>query len=470
MQDLGSPPRADENRALVRERLDEVRHLRGVPETLKIEFRGQPLNVEVIDMPVANLYYNPGTHRIRAQRSHNLEKDAALTKDPWSVESQEYLHYLLTTLPADPSRRDPRFDELMESLRDYKQSEPGLITHDGVLVNGNTRRAALKELGVATIRVGVLPASTAWADIHAVELTLQLRQDHRRDYSYINHLLTLEEQIALGRPLSDVARDFHTTTPACERDAWILNELNELVRRSVNGKYALRLMDFEDAKEKLFELYRAFTAEKSKEKADLLKESRLAAIALDFAKTDVRYIGADFQARFLDQRLPDAVKATTAVTQAPKTVSIPGLNRSVPAAAPKVAAARALTDAVLKAKAVVVAGESAEPGQLADASTAKADLKEAFDEAISFAGKDFRLRKKLQAAPDRVVDACKSLEQCITDLVMSRANGSLDQEAFDDALIKLRQVMGKLATEAGKTIELPGDGLSWLRSVAEIGQ
>lgn len=416
-------------------------------------------------MPVDRLFYNPGTHRIRAQRSHDPVGDLSLENAAWSDESQEYLHYLLTVLPVDPSKRDPKFDELMESLREHKQNEPGLITREGVIVNGNTRRAALKELGVPSIRVGVLPASCTWADIHAVELSLQLRPDHRREYSYINHLLALDEQMGINRPLSDIAKDFHTTTPACERDVWILSQLRDLIQRSAHGSLSLRLMDFENAKEKLFELYRAYSKEhaKNKEKADLLKEARLAAIVLDFAKTDVRYIGADFQTRFLDRLLPETAKR--AASPAPITVAIPGLNRTVQAAGAQVAAARALTNSLLQAKAVQVAGEKSTPTQLATASQAVTELKDAFNEAIEFAGKDFRLRKKRQAAPDRVTDAAKDLEQCITDLVMARGNGSLDEGALDDALLNLRTVMGRLAVEAGKSIPLPGEGVCWLRDV-----
>ncbi|GAA3623535.1 hypothetical protein GCM10022223_45650 [Kineosporia mesophila] len=458
--DFGTPPNAGQIRGLVEERLTEATGANGVPETLKVEFRGQPLNVQVIDMPVARLYYNPGTHRIRAQRSHDLGKDALLNQDPWQEESQEYLHYLLSRLPADPSKTDPKFDELVTSLSDYAQLEPGLITRDGILVNGNTRRAALKDLGKQFIRVGVLPASTTWEDIHTVELTLQLRQDHRRDYSYINHLLAVDEQMTLGRGLPEIARTFHTTSPALERDVWILGSLLDLIRRSTNGEFSLRLMDFEDHKEKLFELYRSVKNERNKEKADLLKEARLAAIALEFAKTDVRFIESDFQDRFLNQRLPDSFKQQTSSTAAPRT--IPGLNRAAPTSAPQVSAARALTDAVLKVRAVEVAGEKANLEQLAEAAKSKEELLAAFDEAIEFAGKDSRMRKKRQAAPDRVVDACKDLDQCVTDLVIARGNGSLDEEAFDDALVKLQATLRKVAVEANKSIDLPGDGLVWL--------
>lgn len=460
--DLGVPPLAAANRVLVEQRLAEVRDGRGVPETLKIEFRGQPSIIEVIDMPVAQLFYNPGTHRIRAQRSHNPEKDKVLEADPWGEESQDYLHHLLRALPADPDKGDPQFDELKKSLESYTQLEPGLITREGILVNGNTRRAALKDLGKPSIRVGVLPASTTWADIHAVELSLQLRQDHRRDYSYINHLLAVEEQLTLGRSLSDIAHDFHRQLKWIERDAWILAELRDVIRRSTTGPMSLRLMDFEDAKEKLYELHRAVKNEKTKEKADLVKEYRLAAIVLEFAKTDVRFIGADFQARWLEPQLPDRLKPSLA-TDTPA-VSIPGLNRTVQPAGQGVASARALTDNILRLRAVEVAGDKADPNERDRAAKDKEAIWTAFDDAIDNAGKDSRIRKKRQAAPERIHNAVSDLEVCVTDLVMARGSGSLDQEAFDDALIKLREVMGKLAKETEKSIDLPGEGVSWLRA------
>nr|WP_308113858.1 transcriptional regulator [Kineosporia corallincola] len=458
--DFGTPPNAGQIRSLVDERLKEATSTTGASETIKIEFRTQPIIVQVIDMPVPLLYYNPGTHRIRAQRSHNADKDALLTQDPWAPESQEYLHSLLNTLPSDPTRRDPKFDELLPNLKEYGQIEAGLITRDGILVNGNTRRAALKELGKPSIRVGVLPASTTWEDIHAVELALQLRPDHRRDYSYINHLLAVDEQLTFGRQLPEIARTFHTTTKVLERDVWILNCLRDLIRRSKTEDFSMRLMDFEEGKEKLFELYRSVKNEGNKDKADLLKESRLAAITFEFAKTDVRYISDDFQSRYLEKRLPDEIKQEA---PAPAVKVIPGLNRVAPSATPQLSAARALTDRILQLTAIEVAADRLTPSKVAEVTEAKQKLRDAFDDAIDVAGRDARMRKKRQAAPDRIVEATKHLDQCITDLVMSRGNNSLDEEAFDDALIELRSVLRRVGVEANKSISIPGDGLTWLR-------
>ncbi|MBF6302561.1 transcriptional regulator [Nocardia amamiensis] len=465
------PPNAAATRSLVEERLKERRENAGVFETLTVEWRGRPLHVEVIDMPLDALLYNPGTHRIRAQRSLDPDRDAVLATNPWSSESQDYLRHLLTIRPSEPTHRDPAFDELKESLKEHKQNEPGLITRHGILVNGNTRCAALRELkSTGTMRVGVLPESCTWDDINDVELSLQLRPDKRRDYSYINRLLAIDEQrVQLNRDLSLIAKAFHTTTKSCERDLWVLEQLREVIQRSsADGGVSLRLMDLEGAKGRLEELHRAYGEEikKSKERADLLKEARLAAIVLDFSKTDVRYIGADFHSRYLEKTLPDEFKVTESA--APAAVAIPGLDRKVKAAGANVTAARAVTDALLQAKAVTAAGGAATLAEQSAASVVIEAYRDAFNDAIETAGSDARLRKKQLAAPDRINNACKDLEQSITDLVLSRGNASLDEGAFDDALDLLRTVLSKLAVEAQRTIELPGNGLAWLIAAVDV--
>lgn len=84
------------------------------------------------------------------------------------------------------------------------------------------------------------------------------------------------------------------------------------------------------------------------------------------------------------------------------------------------------------------------------------------DEAITLAGRDARIQKRKQAAPARLADAGRDIEQCITDLVMSRAQSSLDEDAFDDAVTDLRKKLQKLALEAKRTVQDPGDGVTWL--------
>ena len=283
-KDYGKPSRAGENRVLVERRLRELAEAGGGRETLTIEWRGKPSYFDVIEMQAGDLYYNPATHRIRAQRSHDTQRDALLDADPWSVESQEYLDFLLKALPADPSRLDPEFGNLAESLRDYGQNDPGLITRDGILVNGNSRRAALLQAFGPTrpMRVAVLPDSCDWSDVTAVELSLQLRKDHRRDYSYINRLLAIDEMASQGVPLATIAATFRSTVDSCKRDMWVLGIIRTMIKRSSAAGKAMPLIAFEDHTEKLRELHRRFAKEvvSNPDKAELMLEARLSAIAL----------------------------------------------------------------------------------------------------------------------------------------------------------------------------------------------
>ncbi len=469
-KDYGKPSRAGENRVLVERRLRELAEAGGGRETLTIEWRGKPSYFDVIEMQAGDLYYNPATHRIRAQRSHDTQRDALLDADPWSVESQEYLDFLLKALPADPSRLDPEFGNLAESLRDYGQNDPGLITRDGILVNGNSRRAALLQAFGPTrpMRVAVLPDSCDWSDVTAVELSLQLRKDHRRDYSYINRLLAIDEMASQGVPLATIAATFRSTVDSCKRDMWVLGIIRTMIKRSSAAGKAMPLIAFEDHTEKLRELHRRFAKEvvSNPDKAELMLEARLSAIALGFSKTDVRLIESDFQDRYLAKSLPGGLQLKVA---APGSVKIPGLGRSVKGPSDTLASARAMTDALLQARAVSSVDLSLSSPEGVQAQRTLETYKNAFDESLGFAGKDARVRKRKQAAPARLADACQDIDQCISDLVMSRASRSLDEDAFDDAVAKLRQSLGKLAIETKRTVKDPGNDTAWLVGLLKEG-
>ncbi|MFF9555410.1 transcriptional regulator [Streptomyces albus] len=465
-KDYGLPPNAEENRALVKSRLEEVAVGGGPRETLTVEWRGAPEHLEVIQMPAGSLYYNPATHRIRAQSGHEPKRAELLESDPWAPDSQAYLDHLLQALPANPAQPDPEFNDLVDSLKQYGQNEPGLITHEGVLVNGNTRRAALMHLYGPThaMRVAVLPSSCSWQDIADVELSLQLRKEHRRDYSYINRLLAVQELVEQGTPLAVIASTFRTTAARCKQDQWVLAQIESLIERSERAGERLSLVAFEEHAEKFRELHRAYVKQQAAnpEKAEVLLENRLAAMLLRFAKTDVRFIEHDFGERFLTRVLPslpeDGADASTGV-------AIPGLGRTVKGPSPTLRAAKSLTDTVLKARVATEPGSAAPQEVAAEAKKELKRLRHAMDEAITDAGREARIKKRKQAAPSRLADAGRSIEQCITDLVMSRASQSLDEETFDDAVTDLRKRLEKLAVEAKRTVRQPGDGVTWLLEV-----
>ena len=464
------PPRADWFSELIKQRLEEARAAGGTRETVTVDWNEQQIHVDVIDLPLGDLYLNPGTHRIRAQRTHKPDQDQNLREHPFGDAGQSYLADLLKARPSNPEVRDPDFDKLKEDLNQFGQNDPGLVTHHGVLVNGNTRAVALRELHKPSMRVGVLPPSFTQADVDSVELALQLRQDQRRDYSYINRLLAMEEQAALGRTPEQIAKEFRIRASTYHQERWILSVIKELNDRSVSGGgVALRLVDWEGAQERLKELQRLYVKLENldRDQAEILKEWRLAAILLDFSKTDVRHIDEVFlEAGYLEKVLPAELADSGTAPQA-KSVSIPGLDLEVPAATSAVSAARALNDRILRAAATVRGAAAGIPDNEKSQAQALLDgAQTAFDKAIESHGRDFRIRKRKQLAPARLADACANIEQCVIELVQARTSNSLDEEAFDEAVVKLQGSLRKLAQQAGRGIPNPGDGVSWLLAAA----
>ncbi|MGA4539046.1 transcriptional regulator [Uniformispora flossi] len=448
-------------RSLVEERLAQV--IREGGARLTVEWRGEPRHLDVITMPVHTLYFNPDTHRIRAQRTLNPDRNRVLEQSPWSEEGQQYLSDLLRWNPSKQEDIDPDYIALRDELDDFGQKEPGIITPDGILVDGNTRAAALRDLGIKDIRVAVLPPDTSRSDINDVELSIQLRRDKRRDYSYINRLIAIEDELAAGRREEDVAKAFNIKTPTLHQDRWVYQLILEAIERSKSaGKASLRLVDFEDHQEKLRELCRDFTklAKVDPDAAEQLKESRLAMVVLNFPKTSLRLAEADFHARYLDERLPPQLRPSV---QEASSVAIPGLpGVAIADGSTAVRTGRALTDTLLQAKAASQVDAKADPARVSEADGLLRAARETFDTAVRLAGQNAMLEKRKIAVPTRLSDAADYVAQCAAEFADARAKRTLDEEAFDEALITLRASLVRLAKQAGRAFSDPGEGVAWL--------
>jgi hypothetical protein len=461
-------PNADDVRNVVEERLAAAEAAPGLKETVTVEWRGSPLVLPVVTMPVDLLAYNPDTHRIRAQRTLDSERDAELTSDPWSEEAQAYLHHLLMGDPSDPSKTDPAFDALKDDLSQHGQRDPGIIDRSGLLVNGNTRRAALKELGQPNMRVGVLPQDAGLEDVQAVELSLQLRKEHRRDYSFMNSLLAIDERVAAGWPVDKIQKEFRIRRETFERSRWILETVREILERSriagENGEVAsLRLVDFETHQGKLEELYRTYTALKktSTDDAEALREQRILAIALEKSKTDVRLIDADFsEQRKIQELLPEVESSAT------EQAKVPGLTVTAPAPSKRVEQLKQLTTEVLRAKAISQAPKTeVAPGKHFAATEQLRRVDEALEEALEQAGKAGRLKKKRYAPVDRLSDANEDLQLTIEAMAEARATGNFEPGDLDDGLVTLRANLIKIAQAISRANADGGEGIDWVKEL-----
>jgi hypothetical protein len=115
---------------------------------------------------------------------------------------------------------------LKDDLHRKGQMEPGVITNDGVLINGNRRMAVLETLHQQEptgkwqyIEVVRLPADTSEADLWKIEAGLQLSKDKVAEYHPVNELLKIKEGMERGLSTGEVAAAMYGWTKEEIEDA-----------------------------------------------------------------------------------------------------------------------------------------------------------------------------------------------------------------------------------------------------------
>ncbi|MBK9636723.1 MAG: hypothetical protein IPO63_02500 [Bacteroidetes bacterium] len=159
--------------------------------------QSNPLHLKVIRIDCDYLMFRIENSRTEIQQMKYLREHSGLPsdlfKDPESSNAQEIQEIILNQINKNAGK--DFFDDL--ALRG--QDESAIITHDGYLVNGNRRTAALKQLGERYINCAVLPEDTTAKDIYELEQELQLSQDFREPYHWINELRNIRRGIEDSR-------------------------------------------------------------------------------------------------------------------------------------------------------------------------------------------------------------------------------------------------------------------------------
>lgn len=165
---------------------------------------GEPLTCPVIKIDVDDVVLNPNSHRIKAQLQDDPEwKD--LRDEPFSTQAQRLIKRLVRE-----AREAGDFAELKSSLASDGQDYPGVVTHNGVLVNANTRAVAISEFDDPAkrfIRVAVLPETVKDKELTLLELRLQMRKEMKVDYTLTNELLFIEELSERGISNKQIAAE-----------------------------------------------------------------------------------------------------------------------------------------------------------------------------------------------------------------------------------------------------------------------
>jgi len=187
-----------------------------------IPFRDTYRKVPVAILPIGLPVYRAGNGRLAVLEGGHIG-DNGLPADYFekgqdTVEVQRVMHGFLSALSERPE--GPIKAELK---RRGQQTEPLLVTADGIVLNGNRRLAAMRDLlaedgtrfaGFAEIEAAVVPADSTSADIEMIEAALQMAPDTKLAYGWIEKRLKLRQQrTELGMNDEEICEGYRFSGP-----------------------------------------------------------------------------------------------------------------------------------------------------------------------------------------------------------------------------------------------------------------
>jgi hypothetical protein len=286
----------------------------GLRRTLNVEYRGQNKVLPVVTIDPNILLLNHNNNRLAAQLLDHPES-AVVYGNPTSSKAQDVLTALLS--------KTSEFKALKDELDQIGQQNPGLITRNGLLVNGNTRVVALRELGKTGVDVAVLPEDADDAVILDLEMFLQMVHLTHQDYTFTNELLLLEKCRKLGNSDKQIAEKMKWTRgwqKKLDEKFQILRIINEI--RSLSST-PLAYEIFDTKSQHLKDLNDEYESLKMHDlsAANRMKWSRIVAMFLGVNKDQTRAIDEDFVDEDVVKRL-DASSASSEILESVKRIKV----------------------------------------------------------------------------------------------------------------------------------------------------
>lgn len=186
--------------------------LKSTNETYSVYYQGKYRQLPVVELHIEVLMY-----RMENIRTKNLQKEWLTVhpehekdffrRDPYSIEVQEAQHALLKQLANK--------EKLLETFKKGKmqQTEPLICSDNGIVVNGNRRLCAWRELFYAEkdkyshfemIRVAVLPNHDQ-NGMYDLEVDLQIQTPMKADYAWHAIAADYKEKADMGLDVKVIA-------------------------------------------------------------------------------------------------------------------------------------------------------------------------------------------------------------------------------------------------------------------------
>ena len=171
-------------------------------------FPGKNIELNKVQLPIGLPVYRMANGRTSIEQLAYLKRSQQsadfFSKGEESEEAQRAQHEILSILAKQGS---DSVAIIAKILKEGHQTYPLWITHRGVVVNGNRRLAAMRDLYAedskrfaryATVECAILPNLTP-DQIEELELRLQVAPETKLPYGWVHDCLLIEKRLRTGR-------------------------------------------------------------------------------------------------------------------------------------------------------------------------------------------------------------------------------------------------------------------------------
>lgn len=180
--------------------------------------KGKKTELPVYRIPTKHLYFNIQNGRYADKMIQLREDNLNVEIDPRQEEwKQQILRMLMGEYQGTQGDQAP-FENLKKDILAREQLSPGVVLHDGGVLDGNRRLAVLLNLKDTAPRFEyfegvILPEDVDEVDRWRIEAGLQLGRNEKHPYSAVNELLKIREGLELFRkshnPEQEIAKTLY---------------------------------------------------------------------------------------------------------------------------------------------------------------------------------------------------------------------------------------------------------------------
>lgn len=189
------------------------------------DFRSQKSKLKVIRVDINLPVYRMENFRTYTDQKEYIAKeklDADYFLKGQELQSvQQKQHDILKKLSETKKGTVPLIGDVLQK---DGQRERLLISSTGVVINGNRRLSAMRELGTEYVDCMVLPADATADDIVDIEANLQAKSETKLDYDWIGDAQLINRLVNMGRSSKDIADRLNRTKAEIENSLQALAE------------------------------------------------------------------------------------------------------------------------------------------------------------------------------------------------------------------------------------------------------